>query len=218
MKFKYLILSVLFSSLLFSCEEYTDPLDNTIRPGHIYCSDGSIVYPEKLDSTKTPIGVVFWANTTNNTEIDAKAFAVGLRDIAPTQWADRPVLVENVSTDINKFDGLANTISMIAYDLTDTISNISSSQRIFNYMPNTSWFIPSAGQIKALHFTKNEVNKSIQAVKGEKLNNWYWSSTQDGTSEEASRLFAYIVSVENGTINQSTKTNKYAIRPIITIK
>jgi hypothetical protein len=216
---KKYILFLTFVSLLFSeCSRYEDLLDSSIKPGYIYCSDGSIIHPAQYDeSSKKAIGIIFWTNPNNN-DIQDKGYAVALTDIVNTQWASDNVHIDNISSNANDYLGLANTAAMIIYNENDSTISMPAIDSIQIFMNNVSWYIPSSGQLSLIYGSSKTIQESLKIVGGEKLKDWYWSSTEDNTSDDTAIQYALTVSLSNGSVVSSDKRNKYYIRPVITIR
>lgn len=215
---KYILLVFAIVSFIFSgCSKYEDLLDSDIKPGYIYCSDGSIIHPSQYkESGKKAIGVIFWINT--NGSLQDKGYAISLNDIKKTQWATENVHIDNISSDATDYLGLANTAAMIIYNENDSTISMPAVDSIQNYMNNVSWYIPSSGQLSLISGNLKTVTEALKSAGGEKLNDWYWTSTEDNTSDDTAIQYALTVSISNGAIVSSNKTNKYSIRPVITIR
>lgn len=71
-------------------------------------------------------------------------------------------------------------------------------------------FIPSLGQLYFIYLHFNEINKALEAVGGQKLQEtWYWSST------ECNDPGAWVLSLYCGTMIGSTKaTYRNRVRPV----
>ncbi|GHT53640.1 hypothetical protein FACS189451_03820 [Bacteroidia bacterium] len=221
MKMKNLYLLGLLMTICWGCEEYIAPIDTTLQPGHILCSDGSLVHPSYFaESGKEAIGIVFWINEQNDPTIPEKGFAVSLQDSPHIYWANINEHVDNVSSNETDFLGAANTVAIISWGQKDSIPTPAADYTLFFSPHNvTGWFIPSAGQMKAIHSSINKIYSSLEVVGGEKFSNiWYWSSTEDGTGSAAPDQYALIVSLTEGRVTNSDKKLNHPVRPVIAIR
>lgn len=213
------ILSLLILSLLTSCEKEDEVITNSISAGNIYCSDGSTVHPSNYEgSGKKAVGVIFWVNTDENAS-GTKALAVGLEDLNPALWADTLVSVPNVSDDLLAFNGGSNTASIISWGI-DESRKTTAITNAYNYTPLgvVGWFVPSHGEAKYLYTQKNNVESSFKICGGKNFSEWYWTSTQDGSGNDNSKLNALLISLKEGNSTVSTKKNSFPVRPVIAIK
>lgn len=213
MKNIYLLFLLLF--FFTGCEK--EDISDSLSIGNIYCSDGSTVNPKNYtESGKQAVGVIFWVNESNS---DPKALAVGLKDLNPAIWADSLFAISNVSTDLLAFDGISNTASIVTWGIdngrkTPAISNA------YNYsiLGVVGWFAPSYGEAKYLFSQKNKVESSFNICNGNLFSDWYWTSTQDGSGDDNSKLNAVAISLKEGNATVSKKFNEFPVRPIIAIK
>jgi len=207
--------------ILFSCVKNDEKeIDYSLTVGNIYCSDGSVINPNSYnESGKIAVGVVFWVNTGDDNITD-KALAVGLEDLTPAFWADSLVNISNVSTDLIVFNGASNTASIVSWGMTE-VRQTPAAINTYNYSKSgvVGWFIPSIGEAKSLCAAKNTVYHSFAICKGKYFeNDWYWTSTQDGSGNDNAKLNALAISLKEGAATTSEKLNVFPVRPIISIK
>lgn len=213
------MLSLIMLPFFISCEKEEEiPISNSLSTGNIYCSDGSTIHPSNYaESGKKAVGIIYWVNPDENT--DPKALAVGLEDLTMAFWADTLISVSNVSTDLSAFDGGSNTASIISWGIeegrkTPAITNA------YNYsiLGVVGWFVPSHGEVKYLYSRKKEVEASFTACGGNAFSEWYWTSTQDGSGNDNSKINALAISMKEGNSTVSSKFNSFPVRPVIAIK
>lgn len=213
-------LAILLLSLFFSsCEKDDEEITNSLSSGNIYCSDGSTIHPSNYKgSNKKAVGVIFWVNTEENTS-GTKALAVGLEDLGSALWADTLVAVPNVSVDLFAFDGGSNTASIISWGI-DESRKTTAITNAYNYSPLgvVGWFVPSHGEAKYFYSQKAIIESSFEICGGNNFKEWYWTSTQDGSGNDNSKLNALVISLKEGNSTVSKKSNLFAVRPIIAIK
>ena len=209
------------TAALASCDRWIEPVDTTLQPGHIYCSDGSVLHPvEYRGSGKTAVGVVFWTNGGRDTGTTVRAYAVSLHDLPAEFWAETNEHIPDVATDENDFSGAANTAAILIHRDKNQIATPAALAAV-SYAPAgvTGWFLPSVAQMKAVFAAKERVYPSLETAGGDKFTGtWYWSSTEDGSGKNNPEYFALIYSLPEGTVNSSGKANAFSLRPIISIR
>jgi hypothetical protein len=62
------------------------------------------------------------------------------------------------------------------------------------------------------------VLSSLNICGGNMLSDWYWTSTQDGSGSDNSKLNAVAISQSEGNATVSYKLNAFPVRPVIAIK
>lgn len=71
-------------------------------------------------------------------------------------------------------------------------------------------YIPSVAQLHLILLNINEINKAMVEAGGEPMqDNWYWSSTEDSSN------YAWYVSFSNGVTYNGGKSNIYVVRPAV---
>ena len=77
----------LSASVLAGCDGHHEPLDTSMKAGHILCIGGeSMSYEEYAASGKEAIGVVFYVN--HNEDLSGTGYAVYLHDLTAETFAD----------------------------------------------------------------------------------------------------------------------------------
>lgn len=208
-------------SLLFltSCEKDEEVIiSNSLSAGNIYCADGSTIHPSNFEASgKKAVGVIYWVNPDEAT--DPKALAVSLEDLNRAAWADTLVSIPNVSADLFAFDGGSNTASLVAWAIEEG-RKMPAATKAYDYSVSqvVGWFLPSHGEAKYLYSQKAEVEASFKICKGNAFSEWYWTSTQDGSGSDNSKINALVISMREGNSTVSSKLNNFPVRPIIAIK
>ena len=71
------------------------------------------------------------------------------------------------------------------------------------------WYIPSLGELYRIFINKKAINAALEFAKGERLDSWYWTSTED------SAKYAWGLTLGSGLMTSGTKAT-YAgyVRPV----
>ena len=72
--------------------------------------------------------------------------------------------------------------------------------------------VPDIRELSLLHLNIDDVNAGLSAAGGEKLEGYYWSST------EYNKYSAWRLGMTNGTRYNYGKTNGYYVRPVLALK
>ena len=112
---------------LIGCDGHHDPLDTSMKVGHILCTDGQTrSYEDYAASGKEAIAVVFHVNS--DEEVAGAGYAVYLHDLAPEAFADSVGVSQGTSADLTAYDGNENTFAL--YDTDDVSSPMA--MRVFD--------------------------------------------------------------------------------------
>lgn len=213
-----------FSTILIlcsvGCTKHEAVIDTSLQVGHILCSDGSILHPEIYEpNSKTAIGIIFWVNDGKTNLTSDKALAVSLVDLDAAILIDSDKDISNVSENMNSFDGAGNTTAIMVEALKDSLDYPAVKSAV-EYSPNgvTGWYIGSVAQNKAVASALSKIIKPLQNAGGTEFEGWYWSSTEDGAGKDNPQVFGMITSLNEGMATASSKTNKFKVRPIISIR
>lgn len=206
------MLTALF--ILTGCDEHIDPLDTSLRPCQILCTDGKVLTYEQMEQEgKTPIAVVFYANR-GNENIEGSGYAVYLWDSQKEIYADSLGVNQATSADVSAYDGNSNTYAMYASGVSPAASSVFAIWRF-----GQSAFIPSVAEMKLLFSMRTEVNRYIEKCGGDKIPDvpeecWYWTSTEVAGQELHK---AWLYSLSTGAMQETPKDEMHKIRPIISI-
>lgn len=200
---------------LTGCDGHHDPLDTSMKVGHILCTDGKARnYEDYAASGKEAIAVVFHVN--HNEGIRGTGYAVYLYDLAAEAFADSLGVAQDTSADLTAYDGNENTFAL--YDTQDVSSPMA--MLVFDlWRYGQSAYVPSVAQMRLLYAAKEFINPYLTACGGDSLpedtdNCWYWTSTEVEGQETAK---AWLYSMGSGAIHETPKIQKHKVRPIITI-
>lgn len=72
--------------------------------------------------------------------------------------------------------------------------------------------VPDIRELSLLHLNIDDVNAGLVAAGGEKLEGYYWSST------EYNSLYAWILGMNNGNRDSYNKNYNYDVRPVLALK
>lgn len=201
-------------TLLVSCDGHIDPLDTSLRPCQILCSDGQTVsYEQMKEEKKTPVAVVFYANH-GNEEIPCSGYAVYLWDLKSEALSDSLVFNQGTSADVTAYDGNSNTYAIYFSGTSPAAESVFD---IWHY--GQSAFIPSVSEMRLLHSVRPSLNEYIEKCGGDILSDnpdecWYWTSTEVAGQEQHK---AWLYSLSTGAIHETPKDEPHKIRPIIAI-
>lgn len=205
---------------LSSCSKHEDVLNIEFQVGNILCDDGSVLHPSLFrDSGKKAVGIVFWTNEGNNSNVVDMGYAVSLEDLESEMLVDASENISSVSEDETAFDGAANTAGIISFGVTKNVLTPAATT-VCNYSPDgvAGWFIPSAAQSKQISANINKIYDSFDLVNGSRFSGWYWTSTEDGSGKDNPDMYVLVSSISEGRLTVSNKKKSNKIRPIIAIK
>lgn len=200
---------------LTGCDGHHNPLDTSMKVGHILCTDGKTrSYEDYAVSGKEAIAVVFHVNA--DEEVAGTGYAVYLHDLAPEAFADSIGVPQGTSADLTAYDGNENTFAL--YDTQDVSSPMA--MRVFDlWRYGQSAYVPSVAQMRLLYAAKEFVNPYIKACGGDLLPDeadwcWYWTSTEVEGQETAK---AWLFSMGSGAIQETPKLQGHKVRAIVTL-
>ncbi len=201
---------------LCSCDGHNEIID-TGEVGKVLCTDGHVrTYEDMVANKKEPIAVVFYGNTSIGEESGSNVFAVYLYDVDGLQYADSLGVSQGSSADITALDGKENTYAIMSKsDVTSPMANW-----VFEMWPfGQSAYIGSVMQYRLLYANLNAVNNTLKKLGGDLIpitvdNCWYWTSTEVSGAQTGQ---AWLISMESGTIQETPKTVRAKIRPIVTV-
>ena len=211
----YMATVAMLGICLTGCDGHHDPLDTSMKVGHILCTDGKARnYEDYAASGKEAIAVVFHVN--HNEGISCTGYAVYLHDLAAEAFADILGVAQGTSADLTAYDGNENTFAL--YDTQD-VSSLMAMQVFDLWRYGQSAYVPSVAQMRLLYAAKEFINPYLTACGGDSLpddtdNCWFWTSTEVEGQETAK---AWLYSMGSGAIHETPKIQKHKVRPIITI-
>ena len=198
------ILSTIVS--LCSCEEHDESMETKEKVGNILLSDNTVIRPEKFNSkTDSAIGVIFYVNKDTT-------LLVGVNECGKYSYSDTLKTIENVKNDIFSKCGMENTSAILNSGVKSPAAFIAETYK------NSGWYLPSAGELRALSSNISTITRSLKVIGGEPISDdFYVSSSQDGTSEANSTRYYYCVSLMSDRIISCNKTIPHRVRPIMRI-
>ena len=202
-------------AVLVGCDGHHDPLDTSMKVGHILCTNGKTrSYEDYVASGKEAIAVVFHVN--RNEEMSGTGYAVYLHDLPPEAFADSLGISQGTSADLAAYDGNENTFAL--YD-TDDVSSPMAMQVFDMWRYGQSAYVPSVAQVRLLYAAKEFVNPYIEACGGYPLPDeadecWYWTSTEVEGQETAK---AWLFSMGSGAMQETPKLQKHKVRAMVTL-
>ena len=201
--------------LCAACDAHFDVPDTAIQPGHVLCTDGTVLsYTAYEQSGKRAIAVLFDAGQREDAE--GYGYAVSLWDIEPLAFADSLGVDQDTSADPIAFDGNANTSKL--FEAKETASPMA--KAVFDMWEyKQSAFVPSVAEMRVLYGNLKKVNPIIERCGGQPLpadeeNCWYWTSTEVAGQETVK---AWLYSLGSGTIHETPKNQAHRVRPIISL-
>jgi hypothetical protein len=212
------IIGILAAMALAGCSEHEVPVDYSLKAGNIYCADGTVLPPSEYDSSMNGIGVVVKVGGEDD---NYKAICVGRYDIGMYAFSDTLYKFSSVSTDLELYDGRENTAALIKEHMENPEITVPAATAVAAHSDCgvTGWHIPSAAELILLAKEKKAVKPSLEQIEGEwPYEKWYVSSTQDGRNSSTQVLYTYSVSLSEGRVKDTQKTEKHAVRPFIIIE
>ena len=202
--------------LCAACDAHFDVPDTAIQPGHVLCTDGTVLsYTAYELSDKTAVAVLFDTKNVDNEETKEKyGYAVYLWDLEPLAFADSLGVAQGTSADPIAFDGSVNTSKL--FEAKETASPMA--EAVFSmWWYGQSAYIPSVAEMRVLYDNLEKVNPIIERCGGQPLpadeeNCWYWTSTEVAGQE---KVKAGLYSLGSGTMHETPKKQAHRVRPII---
>lgn len=210
----YVVIMAMLSIGLTNCDGHHDPLDTSMKVGHILCTDGKTrSYEDYAASDKEAIAVVFHVN--HNEEISGTGYAVYLHDLAPEAFADSLGVPQGTSADLTAYDGNENTYALYTADIASPMA-----MQVFDmWRYGQSAYVPSVAQMQLLYAAKEFINPYIEICGGDPLPDeadecWYWTSTEVEGQETAK---AWLYSMGSGAMQETPKLQAHKVRAIVTL-
>lgn len=192
---------------LLSCEEHQALPDTSKGVGNIILANNAIVAPESYDrESGNAVGVIY--HVSGDT-----AYVVCVRECGTLSFSNDDQAIDGISKSTYDYKGFENTVAILAEkDITsDAVSEIEN-------LPN-AWYLPSAGELRTLSSNLPVVERSLRIVGGEPFyDEYYLSSTEDGSTQSSSEMFVYCVNVRNGYLASTRKSEPKRVRPFMRFK
>ena len=177
------------------CEAEAEPSIKLIEGGvYLIYSDGRY---EKFNGQNSKDGVKYIGVVYNG-----RSIAVGLKDLGEHRLPRKDGLekddwqyVKGEVFAMNDFNGKANTEHLKRHG-------------DFDFDLNDGEWLPSIGELAMIVLFKDEVNKALEYVGGDKfLDDWYWSSTEYNANN------AWFINFSNASLGVNYKANNLRCRP-----
>ena len=176
------------------------------------CQIGDILYSDmscnaNVVASKTPIGVIF--DTTNR-------LAIGLESSAE-YWSDKyfdvPELSNITSSVTADWQGKKNTQIVSEYCKAKGYS-CPAFEYVNSYQTEGTkagdWYLPAAGELKAIYDSQNSLDTALSKIGGEALNSMsHWSSS------EYSDAYAWMLYFYDADMDNNDKDKGYSVRPVL---
>ena len=178
------------------CEAEAEPSIKLIEGGvYLIYSDGRY---EKFNGQNSKDGVKYIGVVYNG-----RSIAVGLKDLGEHRLPRKDGLekddwqyVKGEVFAMNDFNGKANTEHLKRHG-------------DFDFDLNDGEWLPSIGELAMIVLFKDEVNKALEYVGGDKfLDDWYWSSTEYNANN------AWFINFSNASLGVNYKANNLRCRPV----
>ena len=194
------------SLMLCSCEEHSVAMDSTKSVGNVLLANNEIISPLSYDpNIHDAVGVIFLVR-------EDTAFVVSSREEGSLSFSDDAASVDGISHSPYDFAGFENSVAIMASAIqSDAVEHIA--------MNGMGWYLPAAGELKALAFSLYTVENSMRTIGGDGFaNDLYLSSTEDGSSTDSKDLYCLCVNIRNGYMASSPKSQRHRTRAVMRFK
>ena len=203
---KTAVLTALLALLLSSCEEHYITMDSTKTVGNVLLSNNEIISPASFDPSRhVALGIIFLVR-------EDTAFVISTHEEGMLAFSEETGNVNGLSS--NPFDlaGFENSVAILS-------SGIWSEAMECIYDRGLGWYLPAAGELKALSLSLPVVERSMKAIGGDSFaNDLYLSSTEDGSSSLAKEMYCVCVNVRNGYSASSPKQMAHRTRAVMRLR
>ena len=217
------LIPVAFLMALFSfascLDDHENPIDLSLKVGNVYYSDGSIwpVDYYKAEGVQ-PVGIVTAVGGPND---KYRALVMALEDIGTAYYLNTlDEDIAGISSDLTTFDGKENTAALLYAAVSDTLLTPASALLCSSYIAGgiSAWHLPSVAEFRTVSTNYPAITATLRALDMAKLGDCYQTSTTDGTSNNNSKLYNYIIELPKGNTTSAMKTESHVIRPFIILK
>ena len=203
---KTAVCAALLALLMSSCEDHCVTMDSTKSVGNVVLANNEIISPASFDPNRhVAVGIIFLVR-------EDTAFVVSTHEEGLLAFSEETKSVDGLSS--NPFDlaGFENSVAIMA-------SGIWSEAMESIYDRGLGWYLPSAGELKALSMSLNAVERSMSAIGGDTFaNDLYLSSTEDGSSSLSKDMYCVCVNVRNGYSASSPKQKAHRTRAVMRLQ
>lgn len=231
-----LLILVTVTVMLCACDKHEEVVDRSLRIGNVYCADGSVISPDDYntllqngDVQPVALGVIVAVGID---EDNYSALIMSKEDLSGTYAFLNTYSEEgNNSTSLTTFDGKENT-SMLLNAYNESTEEDDNGNVSYGIVPDAAiaatcytagyiagWHLPSVGELKAAINNINKISASLAIIGGDIFeNDWYQTSTVDGSSSESSMMYNYNVIMPEGRIVSTLKTEAHKVRPFLILR
>lgn len=221
-KIGFIILTVFMCITTIGCEEHLEPVDLSLKIGNIYRTDGTIVpidyhLAQGKDSPEA-VGVVCAVGEKKD---NYNALVVALNDLGNEYYFANDTVATKASSDLELFNGKENTAALLAeYGENENLSPMGAVMATAYTAGNIAgWHLPSVAELYSIVKNKGIIISSIKQVGGEDFEDeWYLTSTVDGTSDNTSLFYNYCIIMPEGRRVSDFRTSSHKVRPFLIIR
>lgn len=215
-------LTLLIAVGLYSCDDHIELVDLSLKIGNIYRMDGTIVpvdyHLTQGEEAPEAIGVV--------TGIGAKedsfsALVVALVDLPGNYYFSNDTIETNASSDLEAFNGKENTAALLAeYAENENLDPMGAVMATaYSAGGVAGWHLPSVAEMYSVVKNRGIVIDAIKKVGGEDFKDeWYLTSTVDGTSDKTSLFYNYCIIMPEGRRISDFRNSSHKVRPFFVLK
>ena len=222
MKIRHFILSLLAASVLAACDKHEEVVDLTLRVGNVYRMDGTIVPPEhhKRQQQEAPqaVGVIVAVGQDGD---NYSALVMGLHDLDGKYWYSGKSAETGAGTDLDAFNGKENTTTLLTEYTEDADLDPMAAIMAATYTAGgiTGWHLPSVGEMKAVVSNRLTIRGTLHSLGYDEFRDeWYQTSSVDGTSDETAVLYNYCIIMPEGRVVSELKTQEHRVRPFLILR
>lgn len=215
-------MTLLAALFMVACDEHEEVVDLTLKVGNVYRMDGSIVpaqhHKQQLDEAPQPVGVMV---AVGGEEDDYSALIMGLYDLEGEYWFSAKTAETDVSRDLEAFDGKENTTMLLSEYQDDEELDPMGAIMAATYAAGgiTGWHLPSVGEMAAVVRNRSIVRNTLNMLGADDFQNeWYLTSTVDGSSSETAIMYNYCVIMPEGRVWSENKTKPHRVRPFMILR
>ena len=222
MKIRHYIMALLAICTMVACDEHEEVVDLTLKVGNVYRVDGSIVPPkhhrQQLDNAPQAVGVVV---AVGGEEDNYSALVMALHDLDDKYYFTAKSTETSAGTDLEAFNGKENTTTLISeYKEDEELDPLGAIMcAIYSAGNITGWHLPSIGEMKAVVKNRLPIRDALHTIGAEEFKDeWYLSSTVDGSSDETAIMYNYCIIMPEGRVVSELKTQVHKVRPFMIIR
>lgn len=222
MKIKRLLMMLMAVVTLAGCDEHEAVVDLSLKVGNVYRMDGSIVPPlhhkKQLNEAPQAVGVVV---AVGGPEDNYSALIMGLEDLDDKYWYSAKSAETSASSDLYAFNGKENTTKLLTEYTEDAELDPLGAVMAATYTAGgiTGWHLPSVGEMKAVVKNRLVIRETLHGLGADEFRDeWYLSSTVDGSSDETAVMYNYCIIMPEGRVVSELKTLPHRVRPFMIIR